>query len=460
MRRILDAIDASLEAHQPVYVHCWGGIGRTGTVVGCFLVRHGLADGDTAIERIRRLRQQDSHKHRPSPETPEQERFVQGWRQHETGPPTRIDRYLGCMLGGAIGDALGAPVEFASLADIRRRYGSEGIQEFDQAYGRVGAITDDTQMALFTAEGMLRAYTKGIYRGLCHPPSAVHHAYVQWLNTQGQRSRSSWDGGKAGRLQAVKALHDCRAPGNTCLSALRQAEMGTMEEPANNSKGCGGVMRVAPVGLIEDDPQRAFKLGCEAAAITHGHPSGYLAAGALAAMICLLKTGGGLPESIGEAHRMLAARPQSAECVAAVDEAVSLAQEGAPTPEKVEGLGGGWVAEEALGIAIYCALAFPDDFARAVRLAVNHSGDSDSTGAITGQILGAVLGRTGIPSRWVRGVELSDVVQDIGLDLWIRYLDHEVWREAYPGVEDGDPGRIPNLVDRPPCGAVGKEPIK
>ena len=69
---------------------------------------------------------------------------------------TARERFLGCLLAGAAGDALGAPVEFDSLARIREKYGPQGIRDFAPAYGKLGAITDDTQMTLFTAEAMIR----------------------------------------------------------------------------------------------------------------------------------------------------------------------------------------------------------------------------------------------------------------------------------------------------------------
>src|SRR5215469_1142760 len=98
----------------------------------------------------------------------------------------RQSLFRGCLLGGAVGDALGAPVEFMSYANIVREFGPEGIRDFAPAYGRLGAITDDTQMTLFTAEGLLRAYVRGCLKGICHPPSVVHHAYLRWLITQGE----------------------------------------------------------------------------------------------------------------------------------------------------------------------------------------------------------------------------------------------------------------------------------
>jgi ADP-ribosyl-[dinitrogen reductase] hydrolase len=99
--------------------------------------------------------------------------------------PALHARIRGCLLGGAVGDALGAPVEFLSLAEIRRRFGPDGIRDYAHAYGRLGAITDDTQMTLFTAEGLLRAWVRGTVKGLYHPPGVIHHAYLRWLVTQG-----------------------------------------------------------------------------------------------------------------------------------------------------------------------------------------------------------------------------------------------------------------------------------
>jgi hypothetical protein len=206
-----------------------------------------------------------------------------GQRRRDAGPaaPRLIalsDRIRGCLVGGAVGDALGAPVEFDSLDRIRKRFGPDGVTEFAEAYGRPGAITDDTQMTLFTAEGLIRAYVRQVNKGMCDVPSVVDHAYVRWLTTQGERSRRWTQEAPDGWLITVRGLHDHRAPGNTCISALRGPRAGTIEEPVNDSKGCGGVMRIAPVGLLGSQYSGdRFDLGCEVAALTHGHPSGYLA---------------------------------------------------------------------------------------------------------------------------------------------------------------------------------------
>jgi ADP-ribosylglycohydrolase len=205
---------------------------------------------------------------------------------------TRV-RMRGCLLGGAVGDALGAPVEFLSLAEIRGRFGPEGIRDMAPAYGRVGAITDDTQMTLFTAEGLLRAWVRQSTKGICHPPSVIHHAYLRWLLTQGERPEGI-DVGCESWLYSVGALHARRAPGLTCLSALRTAR--GFGEPAvaqNSSKGCGGVMRVAPIGLLASrlgGHDRVFGLAADVAALTHGHPTGQLSAGFLAVAVAALSS--------------------------------------------------------------------------------------------------------------------------------------------------------------------------
>ncbi len=189
--------------------------------------------------------------------------------------------------------------------------------------------------------------------------------------------------------------------------------MGTIEQPLNDSKGCGGVMRIAPVGLIANQP---FELGCEIVAITHGHPSGYLAAGFLAELIAQLALGRALGSALDQAAEELRAHRGHRETLAAVELARELADGVDPGPEQIEELGKGWVAEEALAIAIYCALA-ASGFESALVLAVNHDGDSDSTGAITGNLLGTMLGAEAIPSRWLDRLELCDLIEQVARDL-------------------------------------------
>ena len=323
------------------------------------------------------------------------------------------DRFEGCLLGGAAGDALGYAIEFWGEAEIFSRFGAEGIQTLEQAAGcawdGVAHFSDDTQMTLFTAAGIALATAEG------RTPTVadILVAYQEWLGTQGDTSRMADPLHPKTWLYGEKALHALRAPGNTCLSALRSLPHGgSIERPANDSKGCGGVMRVAPVGLaaaVRNDVD-ALQLGAEAAALTHGHALGWLPAAFLADLVARLVVaqveGAGVPRSVllqavcetreaSLAH--FAAFPAAAVLDKLVGEALELA-EAAPVAgmddlARVHRLGEGWVGEEALAIALYAAVAHVDDVAAALRCAVNHKGDSDSTGAVAGNVLGALYGR-------------------------------------------------------------------
>jgi ADP-ribosylglycohydrolase len=355
-----------------------------------------------------------------------------------TAPSCRKSRqhFRGCLLGGAVGDALGAAVEFASLREIRRSFGPDGLTGYASAYGRPGAITDDTQMTLFTAEGLIRAANRFADRGICSMVGCVERAYLRWLHTQGARYDERRMGERGWLLEHAD-LHQRRAPGNTCLSALDAAlRAGPNRSPArpaaNDSKGCGGVMRVAPVGLVCLEPLRD---GTAVAALTHGHLAGHWAAGYFALLIGRLADGASLSSAVEElvAHPPATAAP---EVDAALAHALRLAREGTGTAEEVEQLGEGWVAEEALAIGVYAALHGLDSFRRGVLLAVNHGGDSDSTGSIAGNLLGLIHGEEGIPRDWLDGLELRDVITRIADDLWLHFGDGEEPRAGVP--EDTD----------------------
>jgi ADP-ribosylglycohydrolase len=361
--------------------------------------------------------------------------------------PSHSERVAGCLLGGAVGDALGAPIEFMRLSEIRERFGPAALTDYSSAYGRLGAITDDTQMTLFTAEGLLRAVCRGTLKGICDGPTVVYFAYLRWLKTQGYESK-----GKRfryateplttlrppgampnGWLMNVKELHARRGPGNTCLGALRSGKFGRVESPPiNDSKGCGGVMRAAPAGIVAESVERAFELGCQTSVITHGHPTGWLAGGALAVIVRVLLDGRSLLGAVNDALRMLETHERSGECREALAAAVALAAKGRPTAEKLTTLGEGWVAEEALAIGVYAALA-AGTFREGVLLAVNHSGDSDSTGSIAGNILGAALGQGAIPARWLEQLELRDVIEQVAADLVTQFEETDEWWRRYPG---------------------------
>ena len=193
----------------------------------------------------------------------------------------RRNAIRGCLLGGAVGDALGAPVEFIGRKEILRQYGENGVQGYVEFPDGTGSITDDTQMTLFTAEGILRAHARKKEKGSCDFVAAVRSAYRRWLKTQGGRvpKTVSEEALDSGWLIHEKQLFAWRAPGNTCICSLEiPAEL---EKVPNDRKGCGTVMRMAPPGLFFA-PEEAYEYGCRFSALTHGHPTGITAGGAFA----------------------------------------------------------------------------------------------------------------------------------------------------------------------------------
>ncbi|WP_083753915.1 ADP-ribosylglycohydrolase family protein [Actinosynnema sp. ALI-1.44] len=353
-------------------------------------------------------------------------------------PPSKV---LGTMLAGAVGDALGASIEFDSIEGIRQRYGPHGLRD----YAVNGDITDDTQMTLFTLEGLIRAHA-GLRRGTAIDLTMViQHAYQRWHHTQG----TPWErcGGvfaqqsaePDGWLITNQGLFHRRAPGSTCLASLRafmnSGEPTTPDRRINDSKGCGGVMRAAPVAFWSEDPAEIFDIAVRSAALTHGHPSGFLSAGVLAVVVSELLEGTALPDAITVAREHLLRWDDHQEQLDILDKAVELSPH-KPDPETIAAeLGGGWVGEEALAIAVCAALA-ADDMTEGLLMAVNHSGDSDSTGAICGNILGAAWGIDAIPAAWLAQLELREVVERLSLDAVVEFgpkpLRDAAWYARYP----------------------------
>ncbi|MBQ8202204.1 MAG: ADP-ribosylglycohydrolase family protein [Clostridia bacterium] len=346
-----------------------------------------------------------------------------------------LDRYRGCLLAGGVGDQLGNDVEFMRREEMLEMYGERGVRIMSQF------ITDDTQMTLFTAEGMLMGRKHHMPM-----PACVYQSYLDWYATQ----MNALKGGvfnKESVLFREERLHRRRAPGNTCLTALGSGDMGTMDEPINHSKGCGGVMRTAPCGLLKmidtPDGEDAYAIqGAMAAAITHTHIMGYVPAAMLSDMVhmILLEDGRTLKEitldSLARMMRLFSPEIVPAEGCEADDapasgafvsmlqfrelmsRAVKLAETDVPVDEAIMSLGEGWVGDEALAIAVYCVLKYQDDMEACLSAAVTHDGDSDSTGAIAGNILGAWLGVEGIPAQWLAELEMRGIIDDMACRLF------------------------------------------
>ena len=341
------------------------------------------------------------------------------------------DKIRGSLIGGACGDALGYAIEFSPEREIFARYGAEGIVSYELDPRRGEAlISDDTQMTMFTANGLVASVRD---QSPDEPRAYVAKAYQDWLLTQRKSYRQvMWMepadlyGNVTWLLRNPKMYH-LRAPGNTCLSALIGNEDTVVPDyiasPRNGSKGCGGVMRVAPVALMPyNEPIEKIDMeAAQVAAITHGNSLGYMPAALLVHIIRRIvypEQTMTLKEIVLEGcdtiYRLFRADANVDRMVSIIQDAVRLSHSSVVTDlEAIHKLGEGWVGEEALAIAVFCALKYENDFGQALIAAVNHGGDSDSTGAICGNILGAIVGLSGIGEEWKEHLELSDEIMEL-----------------------------------------------
>ena len=336
------------------------------------------------------------------------------------------DKIRGSLIGGAVGDALGYPVEFiSSYAALQNRYGERGITRYELDESGKALISDDTQMTLFTACGLLNAVkdSNPLIPSICE-------AYVEWYFTQMGKRKKGFRRCWVGDLPEMNVR---RAPGNTCINSLHAIASG--REPINNSKGCGGVMRVAPIALYmacnnhQVRISEAYMRAGEAAEITHQHPLGFVPAAFLSDIIyqilCEEKEitrdtfleiieyglkitrmfGGNFTEEVAEFEQMII-------------KAVKLADSNLADIEVIDQIDEGWTGDETVAIAVYCTLKHLGDFESAIVASVNHKGDSDSTGAVTGNLIGAMVGYDAIPQYYKDNLELHDVILHVADDLW------------------------------------------
>ena len=456
VHQLIDKMENLMKQDGFTYIHCWGGVGRTGTIVACYEARQMKEPTlEKALTAMRsRFSNMPKASHRKSPETQEQidfvRQFVESCKQREEYLKLRTkDRIRGSMMAGAAGDALGYTVEFMSRRSIIAQYGSKGITKFDLTSDGKALVSDDTQMTLFTACGMLMGVTRGYMRGVGgQPEKYVDGAYLDWYYTQTGRKKNmqtydfhyTW-------LRDLPELAHRRAPGNTCLSACESLLQG--KDVQNHSKGCGGIMRVAPMALLMAgywsrnksfyNVQQMDEAGAEVAAVTHKHPLTFLPSAMLTHLIyrvirmeeneikaniadIALETINVLDNiykgEYEEDKRSLANLTRMA---------VKLAANSKSDAENIRMLGEGWTGDEAWAIALYCVVRHIGSIEDAIIAAVNHDGDSDSTGAVCGNIMGAIYGYEAMKHKRLfcqqgkeleKTLELSNIILTLADDLY------------------------------------------
>ena len=334
----------------------------------------------------------------------------------------QLSSYRGCLLGMAVGDAMGYAVDSRSLQEIREDYGPDGLLGYDLVNGYAD-VTSYTQLAAFSANGLLMGLTRGQMQGKMAPlVRYIAVAIKEWSRSQHYcppERNYCW-------LSGIPELKRRHCMDNRMLDLLAKGNFGTPEDPVSRYNQPGSLTVVIPIALMDLSlsPEERNRLGAEAIALTHGDPEAFLCGAVLVhALRELLEQPDHDPEALiqdtRDAITLQFGREygQLSKIWELLQLAVILAHTQTASPaDAMEQLGCRTCAEVLAGAA-YACMTCHGDFDTAMITAVNHSGRSAAVGAVTGAILGVIMGESALPDFYVESLEPTPYLMELAEDL-------------------------------------------
>lgn len=334
----------------------------------------------------------------------------------------RISSCYGCLLGLAVGDAMGSIIDKKSWEDICENYGPNGLLGYD-LQSDYAEVTSYTQLAAFVANGLLLNATRG--QGDAYS-RFITMALREWAKSQQflaiTEKTNCWMA-QVGPMRR-RACMDTRM-----VDTLSRETLGTPEAPANSSEGPGGITAAVPIGLFYDaekmDPKLLGELGAQSVAMIHGAQEAFISGAVIAYAIAGIMEEPDLPPAEQFTRAMDGVRgqfsqqfPQGVEEVdKQLQTAFRFAADGEITPLVAMTMLGCTTAAECLAGAVYACMVHMGNFDEALITAVNHSGRSGAVGALTGAVMGARLGAEALPGFYLESLEVCDVLQELAEDM-------------------------------------------
>lgn len=329
-----------------------------------------------------------------------------------------LSAYRGCLLGLAVGDAMGCAVDKKTLEQIRADYGPNGLLGYDLVNG-CADVTSYTQLAAFVANGLLLSVSRGKTDYL----RFVTLSLREWARNQNfhRDPEKSYCWIAKPKCLRLHLNRDARM-----LDALRAETLGTLDAPINRNGAPGALTTAVAVGLFFDhrrmEPAQIGTLAVQTVALTHGDPEAFLSAAVLAYSIAgiLQEPERPLSEQFMQAAVAMQGQfrdrfgTQAALVAAQIERAVAMAQSPAEQDmEKLECMS----CPQVLAGAVYACLVCDGDFDTAMITAVNHSGFSAAVGAVAGAILGAALGADALPEFYLESLGAAPALEELASDL-------------------------------------------
>ena len=334
---------------------------------------------------------------------------------------SKVAAYRGCLLGMAVGDAMGYPVDKKSWDEICEDYGPNGLLGYDLVNGTAD-ITSYTQIAAFVCNGLLLGAIRG------NPDKYSKFMALglrEWAKSQQFRGAAEktfcW-------LAQVPVMRRRFCVDTRMLDALSRDVLGTPEAPVFQSPFPGALTAGIAVGLCHEvarlESSQIGRLGAEAVACTHGDPEAFLSGAFLAYSIAgILYNPQVSPATLfcraAEAvcQQFSEAFPQANALKEKVEKAIVLTKDPELTPLAAMTLLGCSTASECVAGAVYACTIHMANFDEAMIVAVNHSGRSSAVGAIVGALMGARLGADALPEFYLESLETADILNELAEDL-------------------------------------------